>query len=258
MKTLIFRHATINAQEFLFSLKENNEEPYLVAYSLVRNLLIGMAKRARMFFSNKYDFADYPFTYRERQLDSILLPELSKLCNGYVFTEYPVTRNCKKKEFEATNSKGRIDYWCIYKGYSFAIELKHSYENYNTDRTKEETRRRWKTMNAYQLHSIKNYLKSFEEKTDGIIPLALHFITSESSKEPTDEQLNEYKSKERGMLIQLHDDLKPIAEPDFISSWEIDRDMYISYQPEGYSYPSLILVSKFYDLILHDGSKKKV
>lgn len=100
MKTLIFRHATINAQEFLFSLKENNEEPYLVAYSLVRNLLIEMAKRARMFFSNKYDFADYPFTYRERQLDSILLPELSKLCNGYVFTEYPVTRNCKKKLME--------------------------------------------------------------------------------------------------------------------------------------------------------------
>ena len=183
MKILKFRHATINAQEFLFSVKENNEEQYLVAYSLVRNLLIGMAKRARVFCSNKYDFADYPFTYRERQLDSILLPELTKLCNGYVFTEYPVIRNCRKKEFEANNSKGRIDYWCIYKGYSFAIELKHSYDNYNTDNTKEETRRRWKTMNAYQLHSIKKGLRSFDEKTKGIIPLALHIITSELVKD---------------------------------------------------------------------------
>jgi hypothetical protein len=255
MKILKFRHATINAQEFLFSVKENNEEQYLVAYSLVRNLLIGMAKRARVFCSNKYDFADYPFTYCERQLDSILLPELTKLCNGYVFTEYPVIRNCRKKEFEADNSKGRIDYWCIYKGYSFAIELKHSYDNYNTDNTKEETRRRWKTMNAYQLHSIKKGLRSFDEKTKGIIPLALHIITSESSKGPSDEQLNEYKSKEREMLARLHDDLKTIAEPDFISLWELDRCMYINYQPEGYSYPGLILISKFYDLILHDGSK---
>ena len=254
--TLKFRHTTINAQEFLFSIKENNEEPYLVAYSLVRNLLIGMAKRARAFNCNKYEFADYPFTYRERQLDSILLPELSRLCNGYVFTEYPVTRNCRKKEFEADNSKGRIDYWSIYRDYSFAIELKHSYDNYNTDNTKEETRRRWKTMNAYQLHSIKKNLRSFDEKTKGVIPLALHFITSEASKEPTHEQLNEYKSKEREMLARLHDDLKPIAEPDFISSWEIDRKMYLNYQPEGYSYPGLILVAKFYGLILHDGSKR--
>lgn len=100
MKILKFRHATINAQKFLFSVKENNEEQYLVAYSLVRNLLIGMAKRARVFCSNKYDFADYPFTYRERQLDSILLPELTKLCNGYVFTEYPVIRNCRKKSLK--------------------------------------------------------------------------------------------------------------------------------------------------------------
>jgi hypothetical protein len=149
MSTLKFRHTTINSQEFLFSTKENKEESYLVAYNLVRNLLIGVAKRARVFCSNKYDFADYPFTYRERQLDSILLPELSKLCNGYVFTEYPVTRNCKTKGLEANNSKGRIDYWCIYKGYSFAIELKHSYDNYNTEKTKEETLRRWKTMNSW-------------------------------------------------------------------------------------------------------------
>ena len=113
MGTLKFRHTTINSQEFLLSTKEKKEESYLVAYNLVRNLLIGMAKRARVFCSNKYDFADYPFTYRERQLDSILLPELSKLCNGYVFTEYPVTRNCKKKSqiFSATTEWGN---WPIY------------------------------------------------------------------------------------------------------------------------------------------------
>ena len=43
----------MNAQDFLFSMKENNEESYLVAYSLVRKLLVGMAKRARIFLSDK-------------------------------------------------------------------------------------------------------------------------------------------------------------------------------------------------------------
>ena len=114
MGTLKFRHTTINSQEFLFSTKENKEESYLVAYSLVRNLLIGMAKRARVFCSNKYDFADYPFTYRERQLDSILLPELSKLCNGFVFTEtgedweipvYQVTHGGLREKFYKYHGK---------------------------------------------------------------------------------------------------------------------------------------------------------
>ena len=86
--------------------------------------------------------------------------------------------------------------------------------------------------------------------------MALHFITSESSMEPTDEQRNEYKLRERETLTRLYNDLRHISEPDFISLWEIERDMYVGYQPKGSSYPGLILVSKFYDLILHSGSKR--
>ena len=258
MRVLNFRHTTVNTQKFLFSLKENNEESYLVAYSLVRNLLVGIAKRARKYLSNEnhYDFADYPFTYRERQLDSILLPELSDRCDGYVFAEYPVTRNCRKKDYKAKNSKGRIDYWCIYKDYSFAIEVKHSYDNYSSGKVKDETLRRWKTMTHYQLQSIDKDLMSFDEKTKGIIPLALHFITSESSEYPTNEQQINYKSQEKEMLIRIHDKMKRIAEPDLISLWEIDNDMYINYQSNGFAYPGLILVSKFYNLIHHKGSKR--
>lgn len=250
MKTIRFRHSSIDNQSFLFSMKESDEEYYLVSYELVRKLLIGMAKRSSVFCSKV--FADYPFTYRERQLDSILLPELSKLCNGYVFAEYPVTRNSKL--YDAKDSKGRIDYWCIYKNYSFVIEVKHSYDNYIIGKTKDETIRRWRTMNSYQLKSIKKYLKTFDEKTKGIIPLALHFITSESSKEPTNEHRDEYILKEREILIRLHNDLKHIAEPDFTSLWEIDKDMYIDYWHNGNTFPGFILVSKFYREIHHNGA----
>ena len=255
MKNLHFRHGVINKQDFLFSLKECNDEAYLAAYSLVKNLLVGMAKRARLYCSNRYDFADYPFCYRERQLDSILLPELSTLCKGYVFAEYPVTRNSRK--YEAKDSKGRIDYWCIYKDYSFVIEVKHSYDNFTSGKTKDETIGRWELMNKYQLRSIKKYIKrNYIEKTKGVIPLALHFVTSEFGGEPTNERRNEYIEQERMMLKRLHDDLTKIEEPDFMSLWEIDKEMYKKSQFDGYSYPGLILVSKSYEVIKHKGAEK--
>lgn len=167
----------------------------------------------------------------------------------------PVIRNSKK--YETQNSKGRIDYWCICKNYSFAIELKHSYDNYSSGITKDETLRRWKIMNHYQLRSIDKDLMTFDERTMGIIPLALHFIISESSEYPTKQEKIEYISQEREMLLRIHNKLKRISEPNFISLWEIDNDMYDGYQSNGYSYPGLILVSKFYNLIYHKGSKRK-
>ncbi len=252
MNSLHYRHGVINKQDFLFSLKESNDEAYLATYSLVRNLFIGMAKRARLYCSNRYDFADYPFCYRERQLDSILLPELSTMCKGYVFAEYPVTRNSKKEI-----SKGRIDYWCIYKGYSFAIEVKHSYDNFISGKTKDETLRRWKLMNKYQLRSIKKDIeKNFTENTQRVIPLALHFVTSEFGGEPTKERRNEYIEQEREMLKRLHDDMVKIEKPDFVSLWEIDKEMYKKSQFDGYSYPGFILVSKFCEVIKHKGAEK--
>ena len=254
MKNLKFWRRTINHQTFLFSTKESEEEYYQLSYELAKKLLIGMAKRSRVFCSKKYDFVDYPFTYRERQLDTILLPELADLCKGLAFAEYPVTRNSKKKGHEVDDSKGRIDYWCIYKDYSFAIEVKHSYDNFHSNKTNYESLiQRWQTMNIDQLNNIKGELKGFGEKTKGIIRIALHFITSECGKEPSKEIINDYRSKEKEILCRLHDDLKHVTEPDFLSVWEIDDNMVLENDIDGRTYPGLILLSKFYKEIQHKG-----
>lgn len=254
MNNLKFIHRTINQQSFLFSVKDSDEEFYQVSYELAKKLLIGMAKRSRVFCSKKYDFVDYPFTYRERQLDTILLPELSDLCKGLVFAEYPVTRNSKKKGHEVDNSKGRIDYWCIFKDYSFVIEVKHSYDNFYSNKTNDERLiQRWQIMNIDQLNNIKAELKRFGERTKGIIRLGLHFITSECGKEPSKDIINEYHSEERNILCRLYDDLKHIAEPDFLSIWEIDDNMVLENDNDGRTYPGLILISKFYEEIQHNG-----
>ena len=147
-----FRHSIRNSQSFLFSAKESDEAYYDVAYELTKKLFIGMAKHALAFNSTKYDIYEPPFVFRERQLDTLIMPVLVSLCKGLAFAEYPMTRNSKKKGLEIENSQGRIDYWCIYKDYSVVIEVKHSYDNFETPCTNDERLlQRWRTMNIVQL-----------------------------------------------------------------------------------------------------------
>ena len=225
-KVMKFRHSTRESEIFLFSAKESDEEYYDVAYELTKNLFIGMAKRSLAFNSSKYEIYEPPFVFRERQLDTLIMPVLSTLCKGLAFAEYPMTRNSKKKGLEIEDSQGRIDYWCIYKDYSVVIEVKHSYDNFETSCTNNERLlQRWRTMNIVQLENVKDDIKHYEEKTKGVIRLGLHFVTSQSSTNPSDDIREAYISQERVMLDRLYKDLKTVASPDFMSVWEIDKDM---------------------------------
>lgn len=161
-----FRHSKIGSQSFLFSSNESMEEYYKVAYELTKKLFVGMSKHALAFNSKKYNFYEPPFLFRERQLDTLIMPVLNSLCKGLAFAEYPMTRNSRMKGLEIEDSQGRIDYWCIYKDYSLVIEVKHSYDNLATSSTNDERLlQRWRTMNIVQLDNIKNEIKHFEERT---------------------------------------------------------------------------------------------
>lgn len=248
-----FRHSTRDSQIFLFSAKESDEAYYDVAYELTKNLFIGIAKRALAFNSSKYGIYEPPFVFRERQLDSLIMPVLASLCKGLAFAEYPMTRNSRKKGLEIENSQGRIDYWCIYRDYSVVIEVKHSYDNFETSCTNHERfLQRWRTMNIVQLENVKDDIKHFEEKTKGVIRIGLHFVTSHSSTNPSDDIREIYISQEREMLSRLYNDLKTVATPDFMSVWELDKDM-VYYQNDR-AYPGLIVMAKFFKDIKHKGS----
>ena len=235
-KVMKFRHSTRESEIFLFSAKESDEEYYDVAYELTKNLFIGMAKRSLAFNSSKYEIYEPPFVFRERQLDTLIMPVLSTLCKGLAFAEYPMTRNSKKKGLEIEDSQGRIDYWCIYKDYSVVIEVKHSYDNFETSCTNNERLlQRWRTMNIVQLENVKDDIKHYEEKTKGVIRLGLHFVTSQSSTNPSDDIREIYISQEREMLERLYKDLKTVVPPDFMSVWELDKDM-VYYQNDR-AYP---------------------
>ncbi len=254
------RKTRIQNLDFVLSSCLNREEDMVIAYIFVKKLFCRVCAQSLLFCNNKYRICDYPFLYSERQLDSVVLPVISELCKGLVIAEYPVVRDSNMKGYEKEDSKGRIDYWCIYKDYSFVIEMKHSYDAFRTDATKDERLiKRWETMNIGQLQDIRSQVKHFEETTRGLIRIGLHFITpySNSKHDGRKEFIDFYESKQKEILKRLYDDVsrsKPSkTTPNFMASWVLPRnDKYFGVPYVG-TYPGLMLLGKIYPAIAHEG-----
>ena len=238
----------------LFLMKsENTEEFYTIGKSFIIDLLNGMGKLSIKY--SKHQQIDLPYIYGERQLDSIILPTLSNICNGAVLAELPAKRNCFLKNHEIENSSGRIDYWCIYKDYSIVLEVKHSFDAFLTNKTRErKVIKNWEYMTIEQLQSIKNEVKLFEEHTKGVIRLGLHFITSYSDKKPTKDLIKEYESKLPHILNRLQNDIsrcKPsYTNPNLMACWLPPTQIVLNREQ---TFPGIILMSKIFKPILHKG-----
>ena len=229
-------------------------EDYAIAKELMENLFYDMA-----FLSTKYDndqFCDLPFTYRERQLDSVLLPALSKLCDSKVLAELPAIRRYSNRRTQVDESSGRIDYWCLYKDYSFVIELKHSYDCFTTDVTREDTvADRWITMNE-QLRSIEKEVKQYSESTKGVIRIGLHIITSYSDKNPDNQLINRFKESIPDTFERFRIDLGkhyPSLKPNVLLCWKIPSRIV---KDMDQTFPGLWCVVKIYSAIKHKGAKE--
>ena len=233
---------------------EVDGEDFAVAKELVENLFFGMAK-----LSTKYDndqFCDLPYTFRERQLDSVLLPVLSRLCDSKVLVELPAKRQCKNRRPQVDESSGRIDYWCMYKDYSFAIELKHSYDCFTTDTTRDNTvTERWIKLNE-QLDSIKKDVKQYGEESKGVIRIGLHIITSYSDKSPDNQLLSSFKESIPETFERFKKDLGkqyPSLRPNLLICWKIPTRIVFD---EEQTFPGLWCVAKLYPAITHKGAKE--
>jgi hypothetical protein len=180
------------------------------------------------------------------------MPALTKLCDSIVMTELPVLRKIGNDDYI-----GRADYWCIYKGYSFVIELKHSKDNYQTPTTsKHAIVERWRKM-IKQLNSIKRDILEYDEKTKGVIRLGLHMISSFSSsilKEAP--KFNNDNIKE--IADRMYKDLtgkSKINYPDMILCWKIPKSI-LEMGSGNETYPGLWTFAKIYLPIKHQGAKK--
>lgn len=240
---------------FLEMTSENKEEFFLVTKELIENLFADMAKLSTKYCNDI--FCELPYVFSERTLSSILLPALSKLCNSLVFAEMPTIRCCSNKRFKVDETTGRIDYWCIYKGYSFVIEVKHSFDCFTTNKTRErKVTNRWIKMNE-QLESVKKDIKTYEEKTKGIIRIGLHFITSYSDKSPNKELIAQFTQSIPETFTRLSKDMSkhyPSLRPDMLICWKIPSRIVLGYEMQ--TFPGLWLMAKIYSPINHCGQIK--
>lgn len=227
---------------------DTTEEYYSVVEDFLSELWAGIIKQVGLY--DKFG-SDYAYLYSERRLESLIIPTLSNMCKGAISVEVSVVRKSSRQEYFKDDARGRVDFWCLYKGYSFLIELKHSWDNYATDTTrKEKLVMRWDELIG-QLDSLKADVVRgcCQEESKGIIKLALHFITS--YKPHIDEfsraEVNQYRKQLPELCVRIIDDINPKRRnrnsPDFVSSWKIPYK-YVDNSFDGSLYPGLILLAK--------------
>lgn len=255
----LLRHTNIRGLDLIVSSCKDEDESLHVAYDFTKKLFVGICKRCESYDNGKYNVVDFPFAYRERQLDSVVLPQMALMTKGLVITEYPVDRRSKGKRVGDYDSSGRIDYWCIYKDYSFAIEMKHSYDAFMTPSTKDARLiQRWQEMNVNQLSDIRENIREWGESTKGVIRLGLHFVTpyKEIRENPSGDDYDEFKVNQKRILSRLCKDVSrkmpSKTTPDFAASWVMNKRMVIDFDC-GEIIPGLMLLAKFFPALKHEG-----
>lgn len=260
---LVLRKTKIQNLDYVISSCPSDAgEDIMVAYRFIREIFCRVCRQSLLYNNSKYGIIEYPFLFSERQLDSVVLPIISSLCKGLVIAEYPIVRDSNIRGFEKKNSKGRIDYWCIYKDYSFVIEMKHSYDAFKTDSTKDaKLIKRWETMTISQLQNVRAKIIHFEERTKGLIRLGLHFITPYTERTEDIDNLTYFDNKQKDILRRLSDDVirqKPkTTEPNFLASWVLPNEKKYIELPYTGTYPGLMLLGKMFPAISHDGCVNK-
>lgn len=215
------------------------EDGQVFGYDFIKKLFLEFAKESIRFGENRYGFIMYPHHYRERQLSSILLPILHKLCNGFVMAELPVKR-------KGTNTVGWVDYWCIYKGYTLVIEVKHSRDLLETTTIRQNSIiKRWEEM-IDQLKTVVGEIKTFEEKTKGVIRIGLHFISSLSNNDNIDD---ERIQKYRDNIDETLTNFCKVLKPDYSGAWIVPQKSDRNWA--GYAFPGVLLMGKVYSPIKH-------
>lgn len=226
-----------------------NDSAYQISNDLIKNLFFGVAKECTKFCNER--FCDLPYYYTERRLDSVILPVLSKMCDSLVLTEIPTIR---KRKGEEQVHKGRIDYWCIYKDYTFIIELKHSFDVFTTDTSRANSLiGRWGRMIS-QLQEVKDDVKQFTEKTKGVIRLGLHMVSSRVFQEPNPELIQEFRNSLPDTLVRFSKIGKSYQKPDLILCWKIPKRLVL-HEDNDLTIPGLWVLAKIFPPIPHKGSK---
>ena len=229
------------------------KEHLRVTHAFLQSLMKEFAVLSRMSFKPKIGANNLAYMYSERRLDSVVLPALSHICGGVVLTELPVQR--KKANYHVKTKHGRLDYWCVYRGYTFVIEMKGSHDKFEMDWYREDSAmQQWEKMIA-QLKDVKAECEKMTENTKGVIRLGLHFISSWADKEPAEEMVEHYRKNVQGYLQAFCGQVaerfgdEPDYLPTYAAAWVIPDEMV--YHWLDVTYPGVMLFAKAFEPVPH-------
>lgn len=120
------------------SILEDNSLSQKHGFKKARSFLQGVADEFARNCARYHDYVgELPFIYQERQMQTVLLPAVSKVGSA-VLAEQPVIRKTNQGR-----SSGRIDYWVLYGNYVFLIEFRHAWFSARSRKVRRETGRKW-------------------------------------------------------------------------------------------------------------------
>jgi len=139
-----------------------------VSRDFLRKLLNNAVKRCTDYYN---ETGEHIFTYREKQLHSVICPSIADITPSYMI-EHPLKRRPSGED----EISGHVDYWISYRNYSFLMELKHCYFAYrNADNPSQRI--------SYKFNSAMNQLKNIRKDecknltiNKGLIKIALLFV----------------------------------------------------------------------------------
>lgn len=220
-----------------------------IAKEFLNKIIIEFAKQ-----STKYIKAtsEAPFSFKEKQLHSVLLPAISKITDAFLM-ESPIERQwSKKKKLNFNDYNGWLDYWCRYRDVDFFIELKHSYDSYKTKNIRKSTNEKWKYMNNFQLDAIKNEALRYSEFCKGVLLISLHVVTVyDYLKNNKETNSSEDYEKLEEIQINYHENLKP--NPNWSGLWVLNNELLEKSvdktETHNQFYPGVIMIAKVFEII---------
>ena len=167
---------------------------------------------------------ELPFIFRERQIQSVLLPSIAKVSDAVV-VEHPIRRIIGKKV-----SSGRIDYWVFYKPYVFLIESKQAWQSVRSEGVLKDTIQAWATA-LEQLRSIpRKEIEQLSLSADHIARVALLIVPCYQASLFKNRLIPHSEEAAKNILNTVSKALKPT--PNWAAVWAIDKRLQTHHEYE--------------------------
>lgn len=184
-----------------------------------------------------------PFIYRERQIQSTLLPAIHSVAD-VVMVELPITRRGRDRDH-----RGRVDYAILHEDSAFLIELKFSWISATLRQLREETTlgwsKAWIQLNSIYVSEVRKY--GYDPRKTLKIAMLIVPCYQASKVEKKLEPINRMQAID--MLGMFTKNLDP--SPNFSCIWALDERLQtIHYYAGGRKeiYPYVAIVTRVENL----------